>query len=126
MKTLLFLILATITTFAAPVRVVFDDPVRRGDVLHESATLNYFYVDSDQLTLYTSLGSVAMCYPLVQDPEPSPEDTTAHSEWMWEQERHAAQCPIVFSPADMATPAFQFIKTTVPARFKAWAEGEAP
>lgn len=45
----------------------------------------------------------------------------------WEAEARAAMCPVEFTFEDMAQHAAAFIKTTVPARFKAWAEslGEA-
>jgi hypothetical protein len=106
MKTLPLLLAVALSTFAAPVRVTFDEPVPMGDVLHQSATINYIYVDSEHLDVYSSIGQVRMCYP----------DTSI-----------AATCPIQFTNDEVSAPAMQFIKETVPARFKAWAEslGEA-
>lgn len=119
---LLLLLSVVCLAAAAPVRVTFEEPVARGDVLHQSATINYLYVDSDHLDLYTSLGSVRMCYPRTTAPEPSPEDSIAHSEWMWAQEQETAACPILLTTEDAPPEVIEFIKQTVPARFKAWAQ----
>lgn len=114
----LYLILALVTlALAAPVRVQFDEPVARGDVLHQSATINYFYVDTEYLDLYTSIGSVRMCYPA----PPANADTAIAA---WEEARYNAMCPIILTPDEMQQDAHVFIKQTVPARFKAWAEGD--
>lgn len=60
--------------------------------------LNYIYVDTDHLDLYTSIGQVRAAYP------------------------GSEESPIQFSEEDMLEPAITFIKTIIPARIKAWAE----
>lgn len=110
-------IFAALSVQAAPVRVTFDAPVARGDVLHQSATINYLYTDSEHLDLYTSLGTVRMCYP---PPAPNPDPEIA----AWESDLRAATCQIQLTSGDVSAPAITFIKQTVPARFKAWAEGK--
>lgn len=117
MKITIITLLLVLSTFAAPVRVQFDEPVARGDVLHQSATINYFYVDTEYLDLYTSIGSVRMCYPA----PPANADTAIAA---WEEARYNAICQIILTPDEMQQDAHIFIKQTVPARFKAWAEGE--
>lgn len=120
MKTFSLLLLLALSTFAAPVRVTFDEPVPMGDVLHQSATIQYIYIDSDHLDVYSSIGQVRMCYPA----GPANPDTSIAA---WEAEARSAMCPVEFTFEEVGGTAFEFIKTTVPARFKAWAEslGEA-
>lgn len=114
-KPLLLLLSVVCLAAAAPVRVTFEEPVARGDVLYQSATIDYIYVDSDHLDLYTSLGSVRMCYPRTATPQPSPEDSIALA-------LGDAACPILLTTEDAPPAVIEFIKQTVPARFKEWAQ----
>lgn len=115
MKSLTIALSLATAIFAAPVRVTFDEPVQRGDLLHQSATINYIYIDSEHLDVYSSIGTVRMCYPA----GPANPDTSIAA---WEADIRAATCPIQFTNDEVGTPAMQFIKVVVPARFKAWAE----
>lgn len=118
MKTILlsFSLLLTTTTIAAPVVVVFDFPVQAAEgALYPAATLKYMYIDTEHLDVYSSIGSARMCYP----PSSVPVDSTERAEFYANRERG---CQIEFTSEELMESAFVFIKNTVPAKFKSWAQ----